>query len=530
MLPAIPLERLTKNEMVNNYESFFQTYSLIARTSLLDRMIDLKHDIDRECGYPIEFTPYQYRRMYDREGIATRVVDIMPDECWAEDPELVESEGRKETKFEGAWRDLCDQHDIYHYLHRIDQLSGIGFYGVILIGFNDGKELWDPVDGIDEQGRPNGKADPNMGIVYLRAFDETQVRVQAFEQDRYNPRYATPNFYSVRFVDVTTGIPEAVLVAGNYFRRVHWSRIIHVADCRKSGEVFGVPRMRPVLNRLIDLRKLLGGSAEMFWKGAFPGYSFEIDPEIASEAEFDREGTRQELEAFQAGLMRYLPMVGMKAKSLAPQVASPRYHINEQLQAIAASIGCPLPLLLGMEEGKLASAMNKRTWNERMRKRQHKYLTPMLIKPFANRLIYTGVLPEPDDRVIVNWPDLNKPTDQDKANLGITRTQAIVQYVTSGAYNLVPPYEFFTVLLGMTPEQAEAILESGDFQTQMKKMNAQLLQGTNGGGGTNGKGKQQKPQKGITGTGPGSTRATAAIDASRAVARGIREASGGAVI
>src|SRR5580693_7520581 len=73
-------------------------------------LLDPRRDVDAECGYPptealigVDF----YRQLYDRESIATRVVQVLPKECWQVTPSIYEDEdGEKATEFEQAWDDL----------------------------------------------------------------------------------------------------------------------------------------------------------------------------------------------------------------------------------------------------------------------------------------------------------------------------------------------------------------------------------------------------------------------------------------
>ena len=45
------------------------------------------------------------------------------------------------------------------------------------------------------------------------------------------------------------------------------------------------------------------------------------------------------------------------------------------------------------------------TWNKRVIKRQHDYVSPMVIRPLIDRLIEMGVLSEPKEYEI-KWPSI----------------------------------------------------------------------------------------------------------------------------
>ena len=64
---------------------------------------------------------------------------------------------------------------------------------------------------------------------------------------------------------------------GTSAETIHWQRILHLADNRIESNIYGEPRLTPVLNRVLDLHKILGVSAETFWLGAFGVIAFEAD-------------------------------------------------------------------------------------------------------------------------------------------------------------------------------------------------------------------------------------------------------------
>src|SRR5574343_47428 len=106
--------------------------SLIRRFDLIQTFLSPGRDIDTECHYPTSITKANYRTMYDRFGVASRVVEILPEECWAQEPWVYEVEDAKETIFEGAWKEALEQYQLFHFMNRIDVLSGVGQYGLLL--------------------------------------------------------------------------------------------------------------------------------------------------------------------------------------------------------------------------------------------------------------------------------------------------------------------------------------------------------------------------------------------------------------
>ncbi|GAH57202.1 unnamed protein product, partial [marine sediment metagenome] len=165
---------------------------------------------------------------------------------------------------------------------------------------------------------------------------------------------------------------------------------------------------------------------------------------------------REEFENYSQGLQRYLAIAGVKAKSLSPQVADPKGHIEAQVKMIAISLGIPYRIFIGTEEAKLASVQDMETWNKRVAKRQEGYVTPMLIRSLVDRLMIYGVLPEIEE-YFIDWPDLNIPSDKDKAEVAKLKTEAMSKYVQAGVDGLIAPREFLTMILDMTGDEADAI-------------------------------------------------------------------------
>ena len=86
--------------------------SLIRTRRLITELFDDRRDIDEECGYPKDITASQYRYMYDREGIAQKVVKFWPQETWVKRPRIYETEDPTETAFEFEWEALLKQKNI----------------------------------------------------------------------------------------------------------------------------------------------------------------------------------------------------------------------------------------------------------------------------------------------------------------------------------------------------------------------------------------------------------------------------------
>lgn len=453
---------------LNDVEREFVRNVISTRSQLFRNLIGSRRDYDEILDYPNRITVHNYETMYERMDIAHRVVDIYPDECWSVRPEVYESDDETEaTEFEQAWQDLIEEKDIMYHLWRGDIQSRIGTYGVLLLGFEG--DLKSPVPGVvGGRGRPSTR---ERELLYVRPFSESVLSVKRWEKNPNSPRFMFPSVYSIKMggVGETQGVSTTEHLPFSEVD-VHWTRIVHLADQRGSSQVFGTPALRPVYNRILDLRKTLGGSAEMFWKGAFPGYAFEVNPEFIAAAGLDntdagkefKEEMRTEFFNFSEGLQRYLSLLGVTAKSLAPQAADPENHVQWQLRAIAMTIGVPMRVFMGSEEGSLASSQDTRIWHKKVKMRQNNYLSPFIVRPFVQRLVDANVLPTPENGFKIHWPDLDVLSEQDNADVADLLTTALQKYQTSGIANIMAPEDYLIRVLGFDRREADKILANAD--------------------------------------------------------------------
>ena len=526
------IERLVANDEL-------ATNAILSRLQSWQQLLDPQRNINKECGYPEVFIPIQsYRDMYDRDPIAARVVEVYPSESWQVQPSVYEDEDSEtETEFESAWKAVHknlqstysavsdktqgsyyqDEEGslIWSYLLRLDVQSGIGHYGCLLMGIDDGRDLSDPIEGFEDldsqiylgtegQYGPNpfypyaagydsvtqemiagqykaridqlsmapvmmpGTEQTSEGedpqprgarrLIYLRVFDESLAQITQYERDPRNPRFGLPVRYLITFNDPrndpssAAGLPVATAW-------VHWSRILHFADKLGSNEVLAYPRMKQCYNRLVDLCKIYAASGEGFWQMAFAILSGETHPSLGGDVKMDNRAIAEQMSKIRTGLKRHLTSAGMAWKTLAPVVSDPTPFKDAGVEAICILLGCPKRVFMGSERGELASSQDDSAWNDRLRHRQLFLLTPRMIVPFIDRLIHMKVLPQPRGYSVV-WPDLESLSDTDKANIANTKMTAISTMFGGQPEAGITPMDFWTKIVGMDQEEAEQIVEN----------------------------------------------------------------------
>lgn len=459
-------------EMVGRLQ--IANFLMSRQLGLAESQLNAKTNVDRECGFPEAIQIQDYWKMFKREGVATRVVTLFPRECWAVSPGVFDNEDEEvETEFEKEFKKLITKRRFFNEMERVDISSGIGAFGLLFLGFDDlgpNDDFSLPVSGVEAETYDDLEAALNSGerpenkLLYMRSFYEGQITIDKWDTDLTSPRFAQPEIYSLKFFDPNTESSSRsggmTTIPDTTEKKVHWSRCIHVADERLVSNCLGTPRQESVFNYLMNIRKLLGGSAQMFWQGAFPGLSFELDPTL-TDVELDLDAIKGQVEKYMNGLQRYLAVEGMKTNQLLPQVASPIDHLKAQLIAIAAAKEVPLRILMGSEEAQLASEQDSDNFKSRVSRRCQGYCEFDILRPTVDRLVMAGALPAPEEaKYSTDWPDLKTLSDSERAEVLAKQTHAFAEYVSSSVDQIVPELEYFTEFVGLPAKQAKKIVDA----------------------------------------------------------------------
>ncbi len=452
----------TANEQVANF-LLGMFPGIMGSRELIDLLADPRRNIDRECGYPRAPDCYLYYQLFRRDPVFNRVIKCLPNETWKRGVEIYDDEDPEtDTPFESAWKKLSKKHKLIPRMKLADVLSGIGRFGLILLGVDDGLPLSEPVARINERGETVKSATP-LELTFVKVFDETAVRILTTEPDDSNPRYGLPTMYSVIFTDTasTAGVGVGAASVGTVpstTQRVHWSRVVHVTDNRMTSDILGVPRGEPAVNAALDARKTRGASSEGFWRGAIPGWALKLAPGV-SPHDIDKKDVKEQVEKYQNSAQRMLMLGGLEADSMAPVVVDPTAHLSAHLDAIAIYMDIPKRILFGSEAAQLASGQDADTWKDRLQGRQNGDTTPNLVEPLVDRLLAFGVLPEVEE-YYVSWPDPVQLSDSQKAPVSLQQTQALAAYVAGDVEQIAPKAEFLTTVMKFEPRVVEQWIDA----------------------------------------------------------------------
>jgi hypothetical protein len=409
----------------------------LSRTALAARLgsgFGGRRDTHAVLGYTPELTYLDFKARYLRQHLAQRLVRIAPEATWAQPPSVDDdapSDGA--TPFRAAWQQLATRLQVFARLEQADTLAVLGRYSVLLLGLRGQGDLATPAQPV------RGPDD----VLYLTPYSEEWATVATLETDAGSPTFGQPLTYRL---DTSRGRGSA---AGRTVV-VHASRVVHVVVERLDDDVYGLPALEKVYDLLDDLYKVVGGSAEMFFRDAKRRIALETREgyhlDAAAEAAF-----LEKVDEYLYGMKDFLRVEGVDIKDMAGTVASPKDHVDVILSLIAASFAVPRRLLEGSERGELASSQDEAAWLGRITRRQVQIAEPRVLRPLLDRLVLLGVLPQPAQPYVVSWGNLLSLSEDQQATIALKVAQAASAFAGAGlASTLIPESEFRSVYLGLS--------------------------------------------------------------------------------
>lgn len=394
-------------------------------------------------GYLDTITYEDYKARYTRQEIAKAVIDRPVNATWQGVLELEESTTKEDTELEKKWKLLTDKHKLKSKFSRVDKLAGLGQYAVLLFGFSDVKKLEDFVNPVTSK---------KLELKFVRPIGEDCAVIYSYVTDTKDERYGLPLFYDITFKDIQSGVTNTA--------RVHYSRIMHIVSEPLESEIFGTPGLEVIFDRLMDIEKIAGGDAEMFWRGARPGYTGTLDKEYMLTSTMKTD-LQNQLDEYEHNLRRFLTLEGIDVKALAPQVSDPANHLDIQIQLISSAKGLPKRILTGSERGQLASEQDTNEWKAIVQIRREEYAEQTILRPFIDKMIEVGALPKPiTGEYNVKWADIFAISEGERVKVGKDRADAIKSYLNNPiASDIIPPEAFMEFFLGLTPNQIDLIRE-----------------------------------------------------------------------
>ena len=384
-------------------------------------------------GYKLNPRYDDFYHLYNREGVAKRIIDVIVDSTWNSLPLVTDNQiqDNRDIKvaydpFEDACYKLFHQNKFLSNIKRTDKLASIGQYSILVIGTKvEATE--------DENGNVNTKANeldqplPQMesvrDIAYLEPYSESQAEVSEWILDPTNENFGKPKMYTITPVQRSSKgtFAKAVQV------KVHPSRVIHITQDNIDDEYFGTPALQNVYNLIYDLVKCTGSNAEIYWLGAYHGLNFDVRDGYELTPE-DEEAMEKEIINYTNKLQRFIKTKGITVQPLGSTYTDSSGVINTIMQLIAGAKSIPMRILFGAENGQYAGSVDQDTFFSMISSRRASFAEEGVLKPLIDRLVEAGALPQPkEEEYWFVWPDLVEMAESEK----MTSVQTQIQTLSS---------------------------------------------------------------------------------------------------
>lgn len=364
------------------------------------QLYDGERDLHDTLGYNDTPGVEEFWQLYNRADIAKAIIEKPVKATWSQGVSVFDA-GDSEVPDEGD-DDLRDEFDqlkresgLISELTRADIVSRIGRHGVMVLGVNDGRSLEQPLGEASE-------------LKYVTPMSERRIQDFDLGENPTDPRYNLPVRWHLDFED-------------DQNREVHWTRVIHIAEQQREHAVYQVPILRPVYNRVMDWQKVIGGAAEMFWRGADRKMVATLDPDAGRLD--DEDDLAAQIEEMRHGLRDTVYGRGLGIDQLDGEDVDPTGVKDAILDAISSETDIPKRILIGSERGELASTQDRANFYGNMEDRRRQHAGPNILRPFVNRLQRADILPETNFKI--HWPNVFVLDEMEKAEIASQKAQAV---------------------------------------------------------------------------------------------------------
>lgn len=370
----------------------------------------------QEFGYPTSLHFDDYYKMYERNAIGGAAVDRIVGSCWVDAPEVFEGDKAADAEQISPWDKQVNKilKRCWKQIKDADRRNLVGRYSALLIQVRDGRRWNEPIEtaSVSRQGE--------RSLVKLIPAWEAQIDVADWDADELSETFNQPLMYSF------TELPVGDDAGGGPGRvvNVHPDRIIILAEGSADGLLTsGVPMLRKGFNKLLDIEKTSGGSAEGFLKNSSRQINFAFSKDTDFDVLADAMGVKKEaladalteqVDRLNSSTDSAIFMQEGAASVMSVTPADPEPTWRTALSEFCATIPIPVKVLIGQITGERASTQDLKDWGATCMSRRQNFLDDVITE-LITRFWEIGLIPPAkNEEITVSWSDLLAPSQAEK--------------------------------------------------------------------------------------------------------------------
>lgn len=365
----------------------------------------------REYGYKDDLCFDDFYNLYEREGVAHGVVDLLNGKCFETNPWVIQGdefdEKKKETPWEKEFRLLAKKSKLWKAFKTADKYRLVGRFSGIILQLADGKKWIDPADGTTKRV-----------IKTLIPAWEGQLKPLEVDTDENSKTYGEPKYWQYTENAVQPKVSDGTTPPPTRTLKIHPDRIIILGDWRSGSSFLKAP-----YNAFVNLEKITGGSGESYLKNASRQIGINFDKETKPDDLVRANGLKdasqlqglidEQAKDLNTGIDASLVTWGATVTPLVAVVPDPTPHYSVNIQTIAAATGEPAKIISGMQTGERASVEDLKQFNKLGQGRRINDLSDDGEQIVAH-LVRVGVVTDPQGETTFMWDDLTEASSGEK--------------------------------------------------------------------------------------------------------------------
>lgn len=356
-----------------------------------------------EYGFPDNPGFDEFYRVYKRHGVGHGALMQILNKTWQTNPWIIEGEdefdeSRDETQWEKDVKRLFKKKGIWAAIKETDKRKMVGGYAGLIIQVKDSKQWKDKLGTISKES-----------IVKFIPAWRGSLEVTSWETNEKSAEYGNPTMFSFKEHSEAIGSsPRQV--------EIHPSRVIVFGSITEPESVY-----EPILNALISLEKVTGGSGEAYIKAAARaihiGFEKDVDLDALARAhgmKLAEVGTLYDevVSGLNRGIDSAIITKGGTVNAISSAVPDPTGPFEVNLQEVGAGIGVGSTIIVGRQTGTLASNEDIKAFNRFGQGRRLNEVGPNS-RLVIDWMMEHGVIDRREDYEVM-FDELTESTDSEK--------------------------------------------------------------------------------------------------------------------